>query len=393
MAVLASYQIGLLGRPNGLKEQLEASLRKRLADLGMVSSTLNFISESDVGRRNRKMPFIAVFVGYQSATDVDHLVLRDLIADSVVIIPLVESIKSASSFIPSCIGHINCLEISPADPQLERVVTLLLENFQLLRSDRRLFISYRRVEAQSIAIQLYENLDAAGFDVFLDTHGVPPAVDFQSTLWHRLADSDVIVLLDTPRFRESRWTREELSRANATSIQILHLLWPDASPDANSAFSEFYPLDAFDFSDDERVGERARLKEDTLNSIRVRAESLRARAISARHRYLVDNFCDQARAVGRIANVQSARFISLETPDAARIAVVPAVGVPNAARYQQIEKAIVDSGDQYKKIWLLYDERGILDDWLQHVSWLNKHLPLIAVRVSEAMRRIEDEGK
>jgi hypothetical protein len=106
------------------------------------------------------------------------------------------------------------------------MVSVAFENFRLLRSERRLFISYRRVESQGIAIQLYEALDALGFDVFLDTHGVPPATDFQSVLWHRLADSDVVVLLDTPDFRTSRWTVQELARANATSLQILHLLWP-----------------------------------------------------------------------------------------------------------------------------------------------------------------------
>jgi len=146
-------------------------------------------------------------------------VLRLHVADSVVIVPVVPHLTSASAYVPAIISHINCFQLSDADTELERLVTILLENFQLLRPERRLFISYRRVEAQSVAIQLYEKLDAAGFDVFLDTRGTPPAVDFQSVLWHRLADSDVVVLLDTPRFRESRWTREERARANSTNIQ------------------------------------------------------------------------------------------------------------------------------------------------------------------------------
>jgi hypothetical protein len=114
--------------------------------------------------------------------------------------------------------------------------------------------------------------------------------------------------------------------------------------------------------------------------------------MSARHRYLVDNFCDQARALGQTTTVQPSRFISLELNDAKRIAVVPAVGVPNAARYQQIETAILATGMNYKRIWLLYDERGILDTWLHHVNWLNKHLPLAAVRVSEGTARIQEEA-
>jgi hypothetical protein len=269
----------------------------------------------------------------------------------------------------------------------------LLENFRLLRPDRRLFISYRRAEAQGIAIQLYEKLDALGFDVFLDTRGVPPATDFQSVLWHRLADSDVVVLLDTPGFRQSRWTRDELARANATSIQILHFLWPGSSPDGTSAFSEFHELEVADFVGADHIGENARLGSATVDAIGVMVESLRARALAARHRYLVDNFCDQARALGQSATVQSTRFIALELTNSQNIAVVPAVGVPNAIRYQEIENAITGSGTPFAKIWLLYDERGILESWLAHVDWLNKHLPLSAVRVSESSARIEAEAK
>jgi len=207
-------------------------------------------------------------------------------------VPTVPDIKSVTAFIPEKLRHINCLPFSGSESELKRLATLLLENFRLLRPDRRLFISYRRTEAQGIAIQLYEKLDALGFDVFLDTRGVPPAADFQSVLWHRLADSDVVLLLDTPGFRESRWTREELARANAASIQILHFLWPGASPDATSAFSEFHELRSEHFDSANQVGERARLMSEVLDSIGGMVESLRARALSARHRYLVDNFCD-----------------------------------------------------------------------------------------------------
>jgi len=350
------------------------------------------MEEVDVGQRDRKKPFIGVFFGHHGAKDDDHPILKDLIEDSVVIVPVVPSLASVSTHIPKSIGHINCLKLSAADGELERLASVLLENFQLLRPDRRLFISYRRIEAQSIAIQLYEKLDAAGFDVFLDIRGVPPAIDFQSVLWHRLADSDVIVLLDTPNFRESRWTRDELARANATSVQILHLLWPGAAPDVTSAFSEFYPLDAAHFVSAEQTGEQARLREAPLTEVCVRVESLRARALSVRHRNLIDNFCDQARALGKTALVQSSRYISLEFNGSKKIAVVPAVGVPNAARYQQIETAILASGSSYEKIWLLYDERGILETWLEHVNWLNKHLPLVAVRVSEGTARIQSEA-
>ena len=231
-----------------------------------------------------------------------------------------------------------------------------------------------------------------GFDVFLDTRGVPPGDDFQSVLWHRLADSDLVVLLDTPGFRASRWTREELARANATSVQILHLLWPGSGADGASAFSQFHELSPADFSSLELTGDQARFCGQTLDTVGVLAESLRARALAARHRYLVDNFCDQARAQGGSPAIQATRFISLDITTDRRVAVVPTIGVPNAARYQEIEKSITESVDHFSEVWLLYDERGIMESWLEHVEWLNKHLPLSAVRVSESAAKIRAVG-
>lgn len=382
------YQIGVLGRPGGRDRDLRDLVERRFDELGISRTSLNLIDEVAIPTRDRKSPFVGVFFGYDGATDANHPSLNDLIADSVVILPIVPSLGNFSACTPQAIRHINGVEYAGDDAHLEKIVSVVFENFRLLRPERRLFISYRRVESQAIAIQLYEKLDAIGFDVFLDTRGVPPAADFQDVLWHRLADSDVIVLLDTPDFRASRWTREELARANSTSIQILHVLWPGVSPDAASAFSEFLPLDANSFVTSDRTGVLARLEEATADLIGTRVESLRARALSSRHRFLVDNFCDQARSIGCVPVVQPERFITVELVDKQNIAVVPAVGIPNAIRYQEIEDSIAKSGTKFAKVWLLYDERGILENWLVHVDWLNQHLPLTAVRVSEGRQRL-----
>ena len=94
----------------------------------------------------------------------------------------------------------------------------------------------------------YEALDLAGYDVFLDTHRtIKPGEPFQEVLWHRLADTDVVVLLDTPDFLGTRWTEEELARANNSNLQILQVLWPDQKEVSSAAFSTFHPLKHEDF--------------------------------------------------------------------------------------------------------------------------------------------------
>ena len=149
-------------------------------------------------------------------------------------VTVVSNLKHVSTEIPESIRHINAIEAVLPDLNFDYIVSLLLEGFRLLRRERRLFISYKRDDSQAVANQLYDALDARSFDVFIDIRSVPPAADFQAELWHRLSDSDVVILIDTPGFRSSRWTTEELARANATNIQILHRLWPGQPEDSES---------------------------------------------------------------------------------------------------------------------------------------------------------------
>ena len=177
---------------------------------------------------------------------------------------------------------------------------------------RRLFISYRRVESSGVATQLYEALDAAGFDVFLDTQGVlRPGEPFQEILWHRLADTDVALLLDTPGFLDSRWTEEELARANTSNIQMLQLLWPGQTEGATAAFSAFHPLSEDDFAGKVPLSPAAQLTALCVDAIVDEVEGLRARAFSARHAFLVREFALEARKEGlRVSRNYLRQFIA-----------------------------------------------------------------------------------
>ena len=388
MSIGSKYQIALIGRPTR-RDEIEAALFARIKELGMPRSDVRIIEESEVDKLDPKSPVVAIFFGYRGATDAAHPCLVQLILDSVTIISCVQNITSATLQMPPLLHHINAFPFTAGDGPLQRLVSMLLENLKLLRSERRLFISYRRAESQSVAIQLYEKLDASGFDAFLDTRGVPYGTDFQAILWHRMADSDVVVLLDTPNFRASRWTQEELSRANATNVQILHLLWPGVNPDASSAFSEFVVLERDDFRTRNVTKEHARLKDATIRRIVTRVEALRARALAARHRSLVDSFCDKAREEGaRSVAVQPERYITVELATGRRVAVVPTIGVPRADRCHDIEKAIMKGDTIPDHVWLLYDDRGILEAWIEHLDWLNKHLPISAVQITKCSAQL-----
>lgn len=224
---------------------LTQRIQERLSDLGLPSNTIRFISEAEWDRR---FPLVVFFFGSRNAATSPSAILEELLEESITIVPIVSLLSLAGSELPQQIKHINAIEIHDFHANIDRLVNLTFDLFHLTRRDRKVFISYRRIDSQPFAEKLYDMLDSKGYDVFIDLRSIPPAVDFQEELWHRMADVDIVILIDTPGFRNSRWTTEELARANSTNIQILHILWPGQQEDSASAFSHFLKLSRKDFS-------------------------------------------------------------------------------------------------------------------------------------------------
>lgn len=383
-----SYQLIMLGVFNEAGARLRSEVENGLASLGLPRNTIRFMDASDAHGRDLSVPVMAVFFGHASVASDTELV-SELLEDSAVIAPIASSVTRVSSEIPPQLRHINVLTLDAGDSSIVRLGNLVLETFRLLRRERRLFISYKRTGSQPLANRLYEMLDARGFDVFIDVRSVPPAADFQSELWHRMADSDVIILIDTPGFREGRWTVAELTQANATNIQILHILWPGMEEDVTSSFSHFLNLQRSDFYG--YIPFKGQfMKGYVLERICNQAERLRARALAARHRHLVDSFCDAARDLGLTVSVQVEGWISLELSSGKKLAVVPAVGVPKSDRINEIFSKISDPEIGSEEIWIIYDSRGILQTWLSHLDWLDSHLPIRNVQMAKAPERLSE---
>ena len=381
------YQIGLLGNYEPFRVKIEKTLSQKFGELGFQDSDYVILAGEQINDRNRVGPFAAIYFGYEGANESQDHALDSVLEDSVVVLPIVDSLDHYHAQVPVSLRGVNGVARDSNDHEFHRDVGTVLENFRLLRQERRLFISYRRDDSRRIANQLYDILDRRGFDVFLDTLGVPPGKDFQSVLWHRLSDSDVVVLLDTPNFFESRWTEEEFSRANAMNIQILHLLWPGRNIPTGSEFSRHFRLLDNMFSGTSRDAE-ALLNDDIASQIAIEVESLRARAMSSRQIQLVDSFCDEARRIGLTADVQPSRHILIDGRGK-KIVVVPIVGVPTSLRLNDIYDELGQHDSKNGSIWALYDHRGMLKETIDHLEWLNSNLPLHAVGVYDVAPRLK----
>lgn len=384
------YQVGIIGANRAQFRALQDTVRQRVVDIGFTPDDVVFLEGVNVLDRERRAPFVGVYFGRHDYDPADTALLDDLRLDSVVVVPVVSSLQDFARQVPPPLSSVNGLELDVLDGALERVCAIVLQQFRLLRKQRRLFISYRRSDSTPVAMQLYAALDARGFDVFLDTNGVPPGEDFQDVLWHRLADSDVVVLLDTEGFSESRWTQEELAKANTTNIQILHLLWPGRPVRADSAFSIFRRMMADDFIEED-AGPDGALTKESVGHIAIEVEALRARAIAARHRFLVDSFCDAARATGLSPAVQTDRKIVVKGGRNTVVAV-PLVGVPNAEGLHEEVVGFPESRlTDETRLWAIFDDRGLLPRTLTHLAWLSPKLPISAVPVFDVVSRLGEE--
>lgn len=387
------YQIILLGKVDERLTSIKESLFSRLKDFNINPDFIKLIDSDKYAIRDAKYPTIAIYFGGDKSKT---LHLSNLIDESVVIIPVVKSNELVPTELPDEICHINALPINETNNNTERLVSIIFENFRFLRKERKVFISYRRIDAQGTADKLYDILDANGFDVFLDTRSVPPAHNFQDQLWHRMTDSDAIILLDTPRFRTSRWTKDELMFANENNIHILHILWPQQKEEGIASFNQFIKLTSKDFKM-KSLGRKGipytgkNITKKTLKNIVIKTEQLRARAISLRYKYLVDNFCDAARDAGYNPSVQIDQWIAIADWKDKGLAVIPAIGVPTADRINEIYNAVENSKFKNSEKWIIYDNRGILKQWLEHLDWLDEHLPIKAVNMTKAPLLLESK--
>lgn len=117
---------------------------------------------------------------------------------SVTVIPVASTETQVPNEIPPELRFLNCV-LKDRDGS-DRLLSTVLECLGLLRRQRRILELPARRSGRR------RDPDARSVVVFLDTHGVLRAVDFQETLWHKLCDVDVMVMLESPTYFRSRWT-------------------------------------------------------------------------------------------------------------------------------------------------------------------------------------------
>ncbi len=378
------YQLILLGYKNLRINKIMKTFYKRLRELGFDKSNVIILNKKNFYKEYRaNVPSYCLYFGNAKNRFTNLDIIRKLITDAVLILPVVDNLKSFSSYVPKELEGINSFGLS-SNLEIEPLVSCILEGLSLLRLSRRIFISYRRVESSAVAIQLYEQLEKAGFDVFLDTHSVRYGDPFQDELWHRLADTDTVVLLNTPGFLNSEWTPKELARANSMSIGILHIIWPNHKPEDIAELSLPFKLKATDFANRNYNSSKSSLREKTIKRIVSSVESWRARSLAARRNNITTEFIKASNKMRIHPRLHPEKFITLQNKQKKRVLIIPTIGVPQAFTYNQSEEIINRiKSKNISETYLLFDHRNIREKWLKHLAWLEQYLPVRTIKIIE----------
>lgn len=369
------YQLIILGSDTEIIQNLLDLIAKRIKELNLPSDSLKIIDRSNFENEYLgNQPSFVFYFGDVNGNFKDTDIANKLLKDGSMILPIYFTDESFSKEIPKILENQNGIQYKKTEE--DRIVNIALESFELLRSTRKVFISYKRQESTSVAIQLFEALESHNFDVFLDTHSVGKGQPFQDELWHRMTDCDVIVLLNTPEFLNSHWCKEEFAEAGAKQIGIVQLVWPNHNVKMDDTSHISYPKQLIKENFENEVFDNkdiSKLKSNIVEEILKEVESVRARNLAARQDGLITDFRNIADRLGKKIVVQPERFLTEDLPTGLRRIFIPTIGIPQSNSCQTAEiKNEMNSGKV--SIRLIYDDLRIREKWITHLDWLNKNL-------------------
>jgi len=337
-------------------------------------------------KRNR---VIVYFADEQEALPLDGRKLIKFVEHEVPIIPVVPSLASVAKSLPPVVRFANAIEYAACGEGYERLATAVLEHLGILRSQRRVFLSYKRSESETAARQLHDALNAAGFDVFLDVYDVRPGADFQRDLLHLLMDSDVVVMLDTPSYFSSRWTEFEFGRASETSIPIVGVVWPGHTPERATELRD--PVMFLERH--EVLGPDGPLAAGVAEKLVRAIDQARADGAARRFQLLVDLIRLSLPKGGKVEPTEDHRLVQIGLPDGRRMELYPSIGVPTSVRCYDVAAMHKVRGDQKRRPLVAYSSSGIAPQFFDHLKWLDENLKSVGMLPIPTETELWDDGK
>jgi hypothetical protein len=221
---MSDFTIMLIGEGSAeLRNKLNVRTRDALA---ASRETLSFIDQDSTEALDANVPSVAaVFCRKNMSTPEINAIKACRIA-GIPIIPVVKDLTTFTQVAPEEVGKFNGFQLADQQDSGE-LAGLILELLGLQRAKRKIFISYARLDGSAMAQQLRDAFTARWYSVFLDTVSIRPGEVFQENLKQELADSDVVVLLNSPATPGRPYVEEEVTFATQARVGGVQVVWPD----------------------------------------------------------------------------------------------------------------------------------------------------------------------
>jgi len=269
-----------------IEKEIQIEIKNRFGDI-----TTNYLSKSVNISHNKRNKIdqnglnIAIYLGSKKGFKSKKCVysIKNFIELGILIIPIIENPEDFNDFIPYQLQPINAFIWEGEYPE-KRITIKILENLGLSEKDRKVFISYRRIDGIGMADQLLDILTRQGFNVFMDKYDIDYGRDVQHEIFQSIDEKSFLVVIESPKAYESEWISKEIHYALRTHIPVSILTWFNTT----QTIEDTEGLQRIYFNKEDLYFDKYFLiKEEKIESVVVEIESIHSNGLFRRRNLLI----------------------------------------------------------------------------------------------------------
>ena len=255
----------------------------------------------------------------------------------------------------------------------EQLCNVILEKFGIIRNTKNVFISYKREDTSKLANKIWKRLVIEGYTVFLDKKKIDIGVDFMDRIRYAIADADVFILLDSPGYFSSVYTKKEMYAACLSRVPIIMLTKKNAKKAEKYGFIYQYLKSNSKVSDAEYLCLIEKIREIQERTHVYRLSKLRTKfnRFEGNKEILLSNLYIPNKGDKEICSIRAI------------------YGIPKTTDLEAIQR---DEFNPNVKVAAIYDDLCLPKSCYEHVEWLNNEMRGIElIKMSNMQEEIEQK--
>lgn len=357
--ILSVWVIGLAP----FSEKMESTCNNFLSNLQLGLDFIYSREVKDISYPPKKTKTVVLCSSQTDITSISSYEIIPIIFDSN------EALHESSKHINAFLYDHNDKEKSD-----EMLCHVILEKFGLIKNTKNVFISYRREDSLSLAENIRTQLLMKGYSIFLDKKSIDVGVDFMDSIKLAIANADVFLLLYSPSYFDSVYTKKEMYAACIARIPIIILSWEKAEDVNTYGFKHQKLQNCYSISTiecDDLI--------ENINRLQEKTQVFRFQKL----RRIYENFNQE----GEIS-LSSFYVPSMRAKEYSSYHAI--FGIPTTMDLEKIQKK---EDNKCIRSSAIYDDLCIPYSYYKHIEWLNNELTHIKMyRMSTIQGKI-DEGQ